>query len=126
MNQGLLALSVALGGGVGALVRFQIGKWIPADTAAFPTSTFIVNMAGCLLIGWFYILHTQSSAEWIKPLIIIGFLGGLTTFSSFGLDVLQLFLHNAWKTLTVYVLLSNVVGIFMVYLGMKIADYLVT
>lgn len=125
MNQFTIGLAVVLGGGLGTLLRFQIGKWIPIEPSAFPTPTFLVNVLGCLLIGFFYTVHIQSNSEWLKPLILVGFLGGLTTFSSFGLDTLQLFHHNAWKTLTLYVLLSNLVGILMVGLGMKIASQFV-
>jgi CrcB protein len=97
-------LLIALGGALGALSRYGVGLWLkPAGdasaAAAFPFATLAVNVAGCLLIGvilgWFgskYPTETAApdSTGLIVRMTVVGFLGGLTTFSSFGWETFEL------------------------------------
>jgi CrcB protein len=87
--------AVAVGGATGSLLRWAVGlalqKIAPGST--FPWSILVVNAVGCLLIGmlgeWFTLYHHLP--VWWRLLLVTGFLGGLTTFSSFGYDTLALF-----------------------------------
>lgn len=108
---------VFLGGGIGAAARFGVYSLLEPQTLhGFPWPTFIVNMLGCLLIG-FCIPLLRDNIQ-LSLLIITGFLGGFTTFSTFGLDAYQLgFESGNWKTFTGYLLGSNVLGVLFVVLG---------
>lgn len=80
---------VALGGAIGSVARYGVGMAVAAAIpSAFPWGILIVNVVGCLTIGvlgeWFTL--TKLAPEWWRLLLVTGFLGGLTTFSSFGYD----------------------------------------
>ena len=80
-------LFVAIGGSVGSVTRYLTSVWAAGRFGAdFPYGTLLVNVVGCYLIGLFMVLATERfmlPAHW-RLLVASGFLGGLTTFSSFG------------------------------------------
>ena len=84
------ALAVAVGAATGGLVRWLAGLWLNAQWSGFPLGTLLVNCAGGLLIGvalgWFQ----RTPDELLRLLLVTGFLGGLTTFSSFSGESLGL------------------------------------
>jgi CrcB protein len=88
-----LILAVSAGGLVGTLLRFATASWISANWPRhFYTATLAVNIVGCLLIGYLYglfLLRPEVPIE-LRAGLMVGFLGGLTTFSSFSLDTLRL------------------------------------
>jgi CrcB protein len=84
---------VALGSGAGGVARYLLGGWIAQRTlpAGFPWGTLIVNVSGCLLIGLIAGVLAERPSAWAgwRPLLVIGFLGGYTTFSTL--------LHDSWR-----------------------------
>lgn len=84
------AVAVSLGAAVGALVRWQLGLWLNAKSWPVPAGTLAANVLGGYLAGlalaWFT-QHPETSPLW-RMLVITGFLGGLTTFSTFSIEVL--------------------------------------
>ena len=88
----MMWLAVAVGGGIGALARYALSLvFIPA-AGKFPWATFSANILGCALMGVFYYCIVEK-AYWpapLKPFLMVGFLGGLTTFSSYVVEVLVL------------------------------------
>ena len=86
-------LFVAIGGGVGSVTRYLTSVWAAERFGvAFPYGTLLVNVVGCYLIGLFMVLATERfmlPAHW-RLLVASDFLGGLTTFSSFGYETLKL------------------------------------
>lgn len=119
-------LQVALGGAIGAGLRFGISLWLkPLSIDAFPTHTFIINIAGCLLIGvcaaW--LLKVQHQ-EILQLFIISGVLGGFTTFSSFSLETMYLLKAEKYNIAMLYILLSTVLGIGASFLGFLIPKWL--
>jgi CrcB protein len=81
---GVLAV-IALGGGLGALARFGLGRLWPTPAGGFPWATFIVNTSGCLLIGVLMVLihEVWSAHPLLRPFVGVGVLGGYTTFSTY-------------------------------------------
>ena len=113
-------LLVALGGSVGAVLRYVVSLVLNNQTS-FPLNTFLVNALGCFLIGLFYSnLAEGSNSMNIKSFLIIGVLGGFTTYSSFAFEAMVLLKNQLFKQAMLYVLLSNVVCIGFAYLGFLI------
>ena len=81
-------LVIALGGALGAMLRYAAGLMISSLSlgSTFPLATFIVNIAGSFIIGFFALSHESL----LKTGLMIGFLGALTTYSSFSLESLRL------------------------------------
>jgi CrcB protein len=115
---------VALGGGIGAAIRYLISTWAAERfESSFPYGTLIVNIVGCFIIGAFMVLVTEriiANPYW-RLLVAVGFVGGLTTFSSFSYETLKL-VEDAQYQWAAYNILANFCfGIFATWLGMTIA-----
>jgi CrcB protein len=120
-------LAIAFGGALGAVSRYWITVSIERfNGTGFPLGTFVVNLLGSFLIGLLYILFAEklSVADQWRPVIITGFLGAMTTFSTFSLDALLLFQQGHYNTALFYVLSSVMICIFAAYVGMQIARIL--
>jgi len=118
--------NVALGGAVGAALRYQIGRgmtrWlgVPAVTA-FPWATLTVNIIGSISMGvlaGFLARNGSGNAEQWRLLIGIGVLGGFTTFSSFSLELLLLIQRGQPALAFAYALISVLAGLIGLYLGL--------
>ncbi|MCS6820689.1 MAG: fluoride efflux transporter CrcB [Microscillaceae bacterium] len=112
---------VATGGAVGSILRYTLSlvslKIYPGQI--FPWATLLANLIGCFLIGLLVgYLPKQISYqhEW-KLLLITGFCGGLTTFSTFGLDGLILLQNHRYILWAIYFLLTNLFGTLLVAVG---------
>lgn len=106
-----------------------IGRCLLADVIAkrygetFPLGTLIVNLTGCFLVGLlFYLLHERFVVHpTARTVIMIGFLGGFTTFSSFGLQTFTLLQGGEFGLATLNLTVSNLVGLVMVWVGYTLA-----
>lgn len=119
-------IQVACGGALGALARFGAIQLVTTPApGTFPWPVFLVNVSGCLIIGLLAGLSGQWPAlhSW-RLFLFTGILGGYTTFSSFGLETLELCRNKAWLTAVYYVLGTNVVGIAAVFGGYRTAELL--
>ena len=128
-------LWVGLGGFLGAIARFQVGRWLSVpegqnDTtiaglalAGFPLATLFVNVTGSFLIGWLAFLNINGSSipENMRLLLITGLLGGFTTFSSFSLESLQLVLDGSPLRAVVNIVANLVLCLLSVVLGAGLA-----
>ncbi|WP_196258613.1 fluoride efflux transporter CrcB [Pelagibacterium limicola] len=102
-------LLVGLGGAVGAMARYGVGRLVPI--AGFPFATLIVNIVGSFLMGVLIAVLSRTLVAWsneARLLLAVGVLGGFTTFSSFSLDVITLAQRGEWFAATGYILLSVV------------------
>ena len=108
-------LAVGCGGAAGSIVRYLLSGGIMAGKTllGFPAGTFTVNAAGSLLIG---ILLEATSSETLGWLLIVGFCGGFTTFSTFSLETVGLIKSGHIVLALVYVLLSTVLGVLACFL----------
>lgn len=112
-------LLVGAGGAVGSVLRFLSSVFINRiELFAFPVATFIVNIVGCFCIGLFANLVPTNN---IRLLLITGFCGGFTTFSTFASENLTLINNNQMPLAFVYTLSSCVIGVCAVWLGMYLA-----
>ena len=83
-------LAVAMGASAGALARWGAGLWLNARWQGFPLGTLLVNIVGGLMVGMALEWFGRQPNELLKLLLVTGFLGGLTTFSSFSGESLTL------------------------------------
>ncbi|MEI5638631.1 MULTISPECIES: fluoride efflux transporter CrcB [unclassified Pseudoalteromonas] len=114
-------LSVALGGAIGAMLRYFIGDMaIKLLGKGFPFGTLIVNILGSLLMGVLYGLIEKEiiAVTPAKTLVGIGFLGALTTFSTFSMDSLLLLQQGHYMKMAFNVTLNVVTCIFMAWVGL--------
>ncbi len=132
MNQWLL---VAIGGAAGSLLRFAIaGALNPPRPGAnaqqwstFPTGTLAVNLIGCALIGliagWLEggAIPAGSPASAWRPLLLVGVLGGFTTFSTFGIETVLMLRSGFIMPALAYVAASTALGITLAAAGYSLA-----
>jgi CrcB protein len=113
-------LAVALGAAVGANLRYALGVWAALRLGSgWPFGTFAINVLGCLLIGALLTLAATRLplAEPLRLLLVTGFLGGFTTFSTFGYESFALISAGNWPGALVYLVGSVLAGLLAVFLG---------
>lgn len=115
-------LQVAVGGAFGALARYLLSlKIISLFDTKFPFATFLVNMSGCLLIGFLFSLSAKGVLPArLGPLFFGGLLGAYTTYSSFALETVQLIQNKDWTIAVAYILGTNIAGLLFVFSGVYI------
>ena len=118
------ALAVAMGGATGALLRHGVNLLLPRSAQhPFSVSTLAVNVAGCFLAGLLLVWVTQrDDSDFWRALLLTGLLGGLTTFSAFGLDLLQLVRAERWAWLALAVFLHVALGLVAVLAGWRVGQ----
>jgi fluoride exporter len=123
----LKPILIFLGAGTGGLLRYWLGGliqnwWGPT----FPLGTLIVNVSGCLLMGFLATVWTGPVLirEEYRSAVLIGVLGGYTTFSSFGRETLALTHDEDWLRAGGYVLGSVALSLIAVWIGGAIASKL--
>jgi fluoride exporter len=100
---------VALGGAIGSVARYLIGLTVQSRSGLdFPVGTLLVNVTGCLLLGFLagYVLQTAVISPEIRALLTTGLCGGYTTFSTFCYETVTLIQDADWRRATLYVVLS--------------------
>jgi len=116
-------IAIAFGGALGAVSRYWLHSVVQRfNDSGFPLGTFAVNVLGSLLIGIFFVLLAEKAqiAEQWRPVIVVGFLGGLTTFSTFSLDALLLFEQGHYNTALFYIISSVALCLIAAFAGMQI------
>ncbi len=119
------SLAVAIGGGIGSLLRYQLGRMLtqifgPQAMMAFPWATLAVNVIGSMamgvLVGW--LARHGQAGEQFRLLIGVGLLGGFTTFSSFSLELMVLIERGQAGQAFVYAAVSVLAGLSALYIGL--------
>ena len=121
-----LLLYVGIGGFLGAISRYEItlicNKYI---NSIIPIGTLLVNILGGLLIG--FIMQLSTDTNYIPPdlkvLLTTGFMGGLTTFSTFSYESLALFNQEKYSSAIINILSNSILSILAVFIGMYICKY---
>jgi fluoride exporter len=119
---------VFVGGGIGSLCRYLLSRWIAGTNNPLFYGTFLVNITGCFLIGFFVFYFTDgrfgaASMPW-RLFLVVGLCGGYTTFSAFSYENIQLI--NNWQILTflAYTFASLALGFLATYTGILIGKAL--
>lgn len=119
-------LSVALGGAIGACLRFAIALWLQPQAGRFPVATFTANVAGCLVMGALYVVIVER--HWLPDIwrtaLMVGLLGALTTFSTFSIEALALWQTQHQMLAAIYVLSSFAACLGAVFLGYSLTENL--
>lgn len=103
------ALLIFVGAGVGGVFRYWAANGVYWLTGRqFPYGTLFVNVSGCFLMGLLFVLleRVDSISPQLRALLLIGFLGGYTTFSSFSIETLNLFENGEWLSGLLNIVLS--------------------
>lgn len=113
-------LFVAMGGAAGAVARYLFSNYVhAANPGQFPWATLLVNLAGSLCIGIMYVLIAERGLihpDW-RSIIIVGFLGAFTTFSTFSLETITLIEQGQYGLALTYTLTSVTICVLAAGLG---------
>ncbi|WII93329.1 CrcB family protein [Kingella negevensis] len=107
-------LAIALGAVGGALLRWRLGAWLNGSLNALPLGTLVANLVGCFLIG---VALAFRLPEFWKLLIVTGFLGSLTTFSTFSAELVAQVEQEKWGGLVAMLGLHIGGGVCVMALG---------
>jgi CrcB protein len=113
-------VGVALGGALGASARYGIDRLIErSSSAVFPVSTFTINVTGCFLIGVISaaLVDRHHLPAWLRIGLVVGVIGGYTTFSTFAQEALDLGELHHMALAAAYVVASVAVGLAAVFAG---------
>ncbi|EOI6018918.1 fluoride efflux transporter CrcB [Enterococcus hirae] len=120
-------LIVGLGCFFGGILRYFFETlWVP-DAGSFPIGTFVADFLGCLIMGLaigYFAKKKQASAT-MKLFLTTGFCGGLTTFSSFALEVDKFLMNDLVTMAAYYTVINLVVGMLALFCGMKLIKFFV-
>lgn len=113
---------IFIGAGLGGVLRY----WISKGTyfllgRQFPYGTLVVNISGCFLMGLLFVLIIDrfiGAGPQLRSFLLIGLLGGYTTFSSFSIETMSLFENGAWVSAFLNILLSVILCMTATWLGM--------
>lgn len=114
---------IAMGGAVGAMLRYALSgvaqRW---GGGTFPVGTLVVNTVGCLLAGGLAAVFAGPHLvrEEYRLGILIGLLGGFTTFSTFGWETMALAGDGQWRTAAINVVLNNGLGLAAAWAGYRV------
>jgi len=114
-------LWIALGGAAGSVIRALVGMMIHSR---FPWATLLINAAGSFFIGWLMTrlggIEPMAMSRW-HALLVVGFCGGFTTFSTFSWQTLELMQRGEWSAAITNIVLSLALCLAAVWLGCRLA-----
>ncbi|HEY8186930.1 MAG TPA: fluoride efflux transporter CrcB [Pyrinomonadaceae bacterium] len=123
----LRLILIGLAGFAGTLMRYWLSEWTAKRFGeTFPTGTLVVNLIGCFVGGLlFYVMFERYLVNpTVRTVVLIGLLGGFTTFSSFGLQTFTLLRDGEMGLALFNIALSNIGGLLMVWAGYSLARIL--
>ncbi|MBT3772667.1 MAG: fluoride efflux transporter CrcB [Euryarchaeota archaeon] len=115
-------LLVALGGAIGACLRYGIGVWLTSDS--FPWATLSVNLVGSLLLGTISCAAVANGvlSEEVTLFVGIGLLGAFTTLSTYSVDAIKMYQAEAYSQLASYVFATSIGGPVLALIGWKLTQ----
>lgn len=123
----LNCLYIFAGGGIGAVMRYVGGlQAVKMWGMNFPYGTLLINIIGSFFIGViasYFVLYSNNSNQELRLFLIVGVLGGFTTFSSFSLETLILLQKGQLLAALTYAVLSVLVSLFVVFIGFELVKF---
>ena len=115
-------LVIFIGGGLGSMLRYGISRWTGIHPTGFPLATFLTNMLACLMLGiiWAYINKNGETPQVYGLLLMTGFCGGFSTFSTFGIETVNLIQQGNLALALVYVSASVILGTSILILAIRL------
>ena len=117
------ALAVATGGAAGSLIRWRVGAWLNPLPLPFALGTLAVNVVGGFLIGFSLMAFERVPNDTLRLLLVVGGLGGLTTFSSFSAESLGLIMKGDYAVALAHTLAHLLGGLGAAALGFQVARW---
>ena len=116
-------IAIFIGGGLGATGRYLTTLACSNICACFPLGTLSVNIIGSFIMGFGFLLFMEkiSVPNEFKLFLTVGFCGGLTTFSTFSLDVWNMFFAGEFLKAALYILLSIILSLGAFFAGVMVA-----
>ena len=112
---------VFIGGGLGSICRYGIARWLQSYEGNFPLATFLANALSCIVLGALVAYHLKHDmGTSIRLLLLTGFCGGFSTFSTFSYETFSLLQNGDYATALANIFFSLVVCLACVFLGMKL------
>lgn len=115
-----IVIAVFLGGGLGSVIRYLIGRWMTQFNLGLPIGTLLANLIACLILGLTVLVFIKSPAldKLWYAFLVIGLCGGMSTFSTFSHETVQLLKSGSyfWAFLNVFLSVSMAMGILMILL----------
>lgn len=129
-------VAVAAGGAIGSVLRFLTGGWVARrmmaghPEMALPVATMLVNVAGSFLIGlliaWMeHFVRDPALRDGLRAFLIVGVLGGFTTFSTFSLETVQLIEYGLWGKALLNIIASATLCVAAAFAGLALMRWLV-
>lgn len=121
-------LLIGLGGFVGSIARYALSglvqRRVSLEVATFPVGTLVVNLSGCFLIGLLIAIMQERILlpPELRLALLVGLLGGFTTFSTYGYEMMLMMQSGLWKFALLNFTLSNVLGLFLVWGGYRLGQ----
>lgn len=123
-------VAIFFGGGIGAIARYLISFNIVKiyGKMDLPIATFSINILGCFLLGFLYILFLEKTNvnNAVSLALTVGFCGAFTTFSTFSFEIFKLLESQQIIQSLLYIILSVVIGLLSVIIGIQCARFLVS
>ncbi|HEX7044449.1 MAG TPA: fluoride efflux transporter CrcB [Burkholderiales bacterium] len=119
-------LAIAAGGALGSVLRYGVSYAVHGLFGrGFPYGTLAVNVLGCVAMGYLWVLFLErpGAGAVARAGVLVGLLGGFTTFSAFSIETLNLLREGAWQRAALYVLLSIALCLAGTCIGVLVARY---
>ncbi|NNF02504.1 MAG: fluoride efflux transporter CrcB [Bacteroidia bacterium] len=116
-------LMIFIGGGLGSICRYSIGQMVSRySNFSFPVGTFLSNFISCIILGFLISLFMGKSNidQNLKILLIVGFCGGFSTFSTFTYEIFELLRSGNYQTLGLYVISSLLLCLLGFFAGYRL------
>lgn len=118
---------IIIAGGLGALARYGLSILVQSiSSRPFPWGTMVVNVLGCFVFGvlWSFLEGRLSISAETRAIILVGFMGSFTTFSTYMFETSQLLKESQWLSVIGNVAGQNIVGIAVLFLGLAIGRFI--